>query len=124
MPGIFYRFFCLGLSAPSLQVMALKGVLTNVSSYVLLHRLRLIKMASFSSSSKVWTIPCGYLQGSHDKLVPARCAVWFAHHFQSFNLKKVDGPHFLLQMKAQECVKYILELDRHFQAAKDGSHNP
>lgn len=123
IPEIFYRFFCLGLSASSLQVNALKGVLTNVSSSVLLHRLRLIEMASFSSSSKIWPISCGYLQGSQDKLVPARCAVWFAHHFPSFKLKKVDGPHFLLQARVRQCVQYILEFDQHFKAAKGSIQN-
>lgn len=123
IPGIFYRMFCLGLSTHPLQVRTLKGVLANVSSQVLGHRLRLIAMTSFSSSSKFWSIPCGYLQASQDIFVPDRCAVWFAHHFQFFNLRKVDGPHFLLQTRVPQCVKYILEFDQYFQAAQDRFRN-
>ncbi|MDH3503738.1 MAG: hypothetical protein OEZ41_13170 [Nitrospirota bacterium] len=124
IPGIFYRVLCLGLSANPLLVKNLQGVLANVPSHVLVHRLRLIARVSFSNRSNVWSIPCGYLQASQDKLVPDRCAVWFAHHFQFFNLKKVDGPHFLLQAKVQQCVQYILEFDQHFQAAHDSVCHP
>ncbi|WP_447964221.1 hypothetical protein [Nitrospira sp. Ecomares 2.1] len=123
MPGIFYRVLCLGFSANSFQVENLQGVLAKVPSHVLVHRLRLITRCSFSQCSNVWSTPCGYLQATQDKFVPDQSAVWFAHHFQSFNLKKVDGPHFLLQMKAQECAKYILEFNRYFQVAKGSIQN-
>lgn len=124
MPGFFYRvLFCLGFSANPLQVKNLQGVLANVPSHVPLHRLRLISRGSFSQCSNIWSTPCGYLQATQDKLVPDRCAVWFAHHFRSFNLKKIDGPHFLLQARVQQCVKYILEFDQHFQAAKGSIQN-
>jgi surfactin synthase thioesterase subunit len=61
----------------------------------------------------------GVFTASQDQLVSEQYVDWFAHHFKSFNLIKVDRPHFLLQAKLRQSAKYILDFDQYAQAAKE-----
>lgn len=105
-PAFMLRQFCLGPDAGAEQLTLLRHVLAHVSPTVLAHRLELIG-ARHPFLHTHFEIPCCYLQARNDRLVPSRSVRWFAEHFQHFELKEIDGPHFLLQAAPAECAAQI-----------------
>jgi len=52
-------------------------------------------------------VPTCYLQGTRDRLVPARCAAAFATLAAKLEVIAIDGPHMLLQARPAECWQAI-----------------
>ena len=61
-------------------------------------------VTEFLSSVKV---PCLYLQASMDRLVPASAVAAFKKGIPQLQVVQIDGPHFILQTRPQECYKAI-----------------
>lgn len=101
-PAFLLRQFCLGRFASSQQLAAVRRALAMVTPDVLSHRLSLVA-ARRSIFNQRFSVPCHYVQASEDHLVPKGAARWFAAHFDAFHLETIDGPHFLLHMRAGEC---------------------
>ena len=105
-PAFLLRQFCLGRSASAPQLAAVRRALAVVTPEVLGHRLSLVA-ARRSLFNRRFSVPCHYVQASDDHLVPKGAARWFASHFDEFHLEMIDGPHFLLQMRAEECAGIV-----------------
>jgi pimeloyl-[acyl-carrier protein] methyl ester esterase len=55
------------------------------------------------------TLPCCCIQGTQDKLIPARCIVPFKQYLPGLVVKTVDGPHGILQAQPEVCAAIIME---------------
>lgn len=107
-PAFLLKHFCLGSDADAEQLKLFREAVATVSPGVLAHRIRLVAMGA-SEKPIHMTVPCSYLQASDDKLVPRSAARWFQTHAESCKVESLEGPHFLLQAKPQECADWIVE---------------
>jgi pimeloyl-ACP methyl ester carboxylesterase len=107
-PAFLLRQFCLGRDATVSQLNLLREALAAVPPQVLASRLALIG-ARRSWGKARFGVPCLYLQAKEDRLVPASTAEWFRDRFERFEIERIGGPHFLLQVKARECAQRISE---------------
>jgi pimeloyl-[acyl-carrier protein] methyl ester esterase len=108
-PALILRRYCIGPGSNRNQIDLIQSTLSRISPKVLSHRLRLVATQR-SSGNMQYTIPCYYLQGTDDRLVPPDAAFWFKQHFKSFQLLLIKGPHFLLQAKPNECAKQLVDI--------------
>jgi pimeloyl-ACP methyl ester carboxylesterase len=110
-PAYLFRQFCLGMTATAQQLVWLRCVLAEVQPAVLAHRLGMVS-AHNSIRHGCYDLPCFYIQASADRLVPAQSAQWFSKQFKSYELITIEGPHFLLQARAQECAAQVTAIYR------------
>lgn len=106
-PSWLLRQFAIGPRAGRQQVALLRAVLSEVSPEVVGHRLRLLATHRALAIEHAG-VPCCYLQGKDDRLVPSRAARWFESHFTPFQLEQLKGPHFLLLSEPQECARRVV----------------
>lgn len=114
-PAFLLRQFCLGSSANVQQLGLLRQALGAVSPEVLAHRLGLVG-ARHAFAQAQFKVPCHYLQASQDRLVPPSAAEWFREHVEPCEVESVEGPHFLLQAKPQECAEWVVKNRRNGNA--------
>jgi pimeloyl-ACP methyl ester carboxylesterase len=110
-PAFALRQFCLGRGANVRQLALLREALTAVSPGVIAHRLGLVGTRQPFIRSQ-FKVPCYYLQARQDRLVPPTAARWFQQHVQPCQVESLDGPHFLLQAKPQECAEWMSTIIR------------
>jgi pimeloyl-[acyl-carrier protein] methyl ester esterase len=109
IPSFLFRQYCLGREATVGQVNLLRDAISSVSPEVLFHRLSMVaRRHSFGQGQ--FKMPAHYIQASNDRLVPERCVNWFRQRFDSPHLTKVDGPHFLLQMRPEQCAEVVAQV--------------
>ncbi|WP_148665463.1 alpha/beta fold hydrolase [Sulfurifustis variabilis] len=110
-PDVLLRYSCLGGSRDPALLAWLRSALARVSPVVLEQRLALIGQRRRFFRERC-TVPCHYLQAGNDRLVPAGAARWFDAHFASCNVQRIEGPHFLLQTRPEECARRVTEIVR------------
>ena len=76
---------------------------------VLSHRIRMLRSIDVRAESHAIRAPCCYIQALHDRLVPASSVLSFVEHLPGITIKKIEGPHGILQAKPQECAGIITE---------------
>lgn len=108
-PAPLLRCFCAGWRATAAQIAWIRRCLAQVSPEVLARRLRLVASHRCAPPARR-DVPCLYLQGRGDRLVPSRAARWFGQQFTRCRLEQVDGPHFLLQIAPRECAACVARL--------------
>ncbi|MEJ2694254.1 MAG: alpha/beta hydrolase [Candidatus Thiodiazotropha sp.] len=101
------KYSCLGPQASAAQIKLLRDTLGKVEPKTISQRLNLIDHFR-PPLRKPLHLPCYYLQGSDDHLVPARAADWFERHFSPFHLQQITGPHFLLQANPGRCAAAVV----------------
>lgn len=95
------------LSEPLIPL--LQRIQTLVKPNILAQRVKMIAEIDVVSYLSGLTIPCCYIQASNDKLIPADCIKPFQRALPNLLVKKVEGPHFILQTKPKECSEVIME---------------
>lgn len=71
---------------------------------------RLSSMHSLAFSADKIELPVGYIQAASDKLVSADKFIEFDNYFNNIHIRKIEGPHFILQANPKECAVAITEL--------------
>ena len=109
IPDFLIRKFCLGNDSSNESISQFKTALRSVSPKVIAHRLdELLELDKNqfrgTDSNKVIC-----LKASDDKLVSNHCTEELASVI-SVDVKEVQGPHFLLQTKVEECAKAIISV--------------
>jgi len=108
-PAFLLRQYCLGRDATAADLKRFREAVSGVSPAVLAHRLSLVG-TRHSFGTDTFNVPCRYLQASDDRLVPAASAQWFQRRFTNARVERVEGPHFLLQARAQQCARMLTDL--------------
>jgi pimeloyl-ACP methyl ester carboxylesterase len=103
------KYSCLGPQASAAQIKLLRETLRKVEPKTISHRLDLIDRFR-PPLHKPLHLPCYYLQGSDDRLVPVRAADWFSRNFSPFHLRRLAGPHFLLQANPRNCAATVVSI--------------
>lgn len=107
VPRLFIKHLAIGSDATDEQISLVQLTTASVDPKLLAHRLRVIASDPMSRLDNHWSIPCLYIQGNDDKIVPEHCVNWFKKHFSSFTLSIIEGGHFLLHTRIAQCIKCI-----------------
>ena len=79
----------------------------DVPPQTLLFRLGLINRLDVTGDLEKITVPCLYLQAADDRVAPGSCLRDFEQNIPHLRVKKIQGPHFILQAQPQESLAAI-----------------
>ncbi len=99
--------YCLGPKAAPPAVQMLRDALHAVQPEVLARRVR--ELANARPAPKEIALPCCYIQATEDRLVPQGAIKAFEAMAADLDIRRVEGPHFILQARPRECAGVILE---------------
>jgi pimeloyl-ACP methyl ester carboxylesterase len=80
-----------------------------VKPEVMAHRMRMLNEIDATTDARALNLPCCYIQGARDRLVPARCTAPFKKYLPDIMVKTVNGPHGILQAQPEACAQIITE---------------
>jgi pimeloyl-ACP methyl ester carboxylesterase len=83
-----------------------------VPPQVLVHRLRIVNQTDVRPWLSGLDMPCCYIQATHDRTVPQSCLRDFMV-VPHLTVKKIRGPHFILQAQPGACLSAIEEFLEH-----------
>ncbi len=104
-PTCLVRRYCLGRNATPSAVRQLRDALRAVRPVVLARRLS--ELADARSLPQVIALPCCYIQATEDRLVPRGAIKAFEAMAADLDIRRVEGPHFILQARPRECAEII-----------------
>jgi len=107
VPKFIIRRYFLGLGASDELIRQFKEAIKKVSPDVLAKRLKML--AEIEAPKERISYRCCYVQANSDSLVPESNIGIFKKLFDDISIKKVDGPHFLLQANPEGCLRVINE---------------
>jgi len=79
-----------------------------VKPEVVAHRIRMLSGVDVVKGLRKLHMPCCYIQAVHDMIVPARCVLPFKQNLSNLVVKRVEGPHGILQAQPEECSQIIM----------------
>ena len=115
MPKLFFKIF-LGREFAKSLVPMWQRVHAAVPARVLDHRLGIINRVDVTAWLDKLLIPCLYLQATEDRVVPSLYLSFFIKYISNLEIRKIKGPHFILQAQPLACLTAIEEfIGRHVQ---------
>lgn len=105
LSGVVLRMLFLGFSTPRQILESFLSAITSVPSEVIAQRLRVA--SSFECGISFVGVPTVYIQPTNDVLVPKKCFSSIEKLVGNIELKRVRGPHFILQASPRECAEII-----------------
>jgi pimeloyl-[acyl-carrier protein] methyl ester esterase len=109
IPIAAWRYLCLSPETPASDIAWVKGVVSQVPTNVLAHRLKLVASAKIVDGKAI-DVPAYYIQAEEDRLIPPTAAEQLLRMFRHFTLLHVPGPHFLLQSSPTVCAQFIADI--------------
>ncbi len=103
--AIIYRHFMFGSHISEGIITQFQKVLTQLPSKIL--KQRILAIESLSPIGGSLEIPAVYIRPENDRLVPYSKCMEFTSLFKSISLKKINGPHFIIQANPEECAEVI-----------------
>lgn len=80
-----------------------------VSSDILAFRIRLVMEVDELTTLERVTVPMLYLRPTQDRLISSSAFEVMKAANPALDLMCVEGPHFVLQVQAEECAKYVMD---------------
>lgn len=84
-----------------------RRVRTMVPPEVLVHRLEIINRVDVRDFLPGLSVPCLYLQAASDRTVPESALFDFMEAVPDLRVKRIPGPHFILQARPRESLDAI-----------------
>jgi pimeloyl-ACP methyl ester carboxylesterase len=109
IPIAAWRYLCLSRETPATDIAWIKGVVAQVPTNVLAHRLKLVASARIVDGKAI-DVPAYYIQAEEDRLIPPTAAEQLLRMFRHVTLLHVPGPHFLLQSAPTVCAQLIADI--------------
>jgi len=106
-PKWLLRLLVTGFDADAHMLADLLAILREIPPRVLLQRLRVAMAVDVSTLFLASKLPVLHLYGRRDHLVPASASRAFQALRPDIPNIGIDGPHFLLQTRPQECMAVI-----------------
>jgi len=94
-----------------------------VPAEVLVQRLKTLSGVDVRGHLPRLTVPCLYIQAASDRSVPASSLFDFAEGVPDLRVKRIPGPHFILQAKPREsldAIEHFLDLITHSSSGQTG----
>lgn len=88
-----------------------KRIQTVVSPRVLAHRIRVVREVDVTSRLQTLQIPTCYIQAENDALVPSTTTRALAEALPSLMVRKIKGPHLILQAQPTQSLAIIREFN-------------
>lgn len=104
--GRVINFFFLGRLSAEQAGADLPKVLRKVNRAVLVHRLQSMVAVDVADELELIDVPSLYLMASNDRLVPAIAGKPF-QRLRQCQIRKLDGPHLLLQSVPEDAARMI-----------------
>lgn len=104
-PTWFIKRYCLGPKATPSAVGMLRDALRAVQPEVLARRVR--ELANARPAPEEIALPCCYIRATEDRLVPRGAIKAFEAIAADLDIRRVEGPHFILQARPRECAEII-----------------
>ncbi len=105
---LFIKALFLGSDASDELIHLFKTCLYSLSSALI--KARLGAMYSLIYHPRDIELPVGYIQAVSDKLVCSGKLNEFRNSFNNIMVKTIEGPHFILQSKPEQCAAVISEM--------------
>ncbi|OGP78442.1 MAG: hypothetical protein A2V86_10570 [Deltaproteobacteria bacterium RBG_16_49_23] len=90
-----------GEEATDLFLTMWESVKTRVPAKMFAHRLKMISQVDVRGWLSKMTIPCCYIQATSDRTVPASSLFDFTEAIPDLRVKRIRGPHFILQARPE-----------------------
>jgi pimeloyl-[acyl-carrier protein] methyl ester esterase len=111
IPNAVIKYLCFGYDCSPETIDLFKTTIAKSNAKVLSQRIIEISRLKFKEQN-LSNIPCCYIQAQYDKLVPESAFQSFQQIAPDIQLIKINGPHFILQAKPQECKESIVKFIR------------
>jgi pimeloyl-ACP methyl ester carboxylesterase len=109
LSGLASRMLFLGINTPKEVLESFLSSVASVPSEVISQRLRVA--SSFELGVSSLSVPVVYIQPTNDVLVPEKCFSVIEKLAANIELKRVHGPHFILQTNPKVCAEIIASGD-------------
>jgi pimeloyl-ACP methyl ester carboxylesterase len=109
MPGFLLYFLVGGKPFSDKLIPLFRRIEKLINPKVIAHRIRMLKNIDATADARTLSLPCCYIQGAQDRIVPAQCIVPFKKYLPGLIVKSVDGPHGILQAQSEKCAHIIME---------------
>ena len=96
-----------------------KRVRMLVPAKVLAHRIKMLRRMDVRHWLAKTTVPCLYLQASRDRTVPPSALFDFVERVPDLRIRRIKGPHFILQAQPRACLVAILDFMRLAETGSD-----
>ncbi len=108
VPRSFLRLVVAGGAESADLLLGLwRRVRTMVQPEVLVHRLKIINRVDVRGFLPGLSVPCLYLQAASDRTVPESALFDFMEAIPDLRVKRIPGPHFILQARPRESLAAI-----------------
>ena len=104
-PKMIIKQFMLSFSTSKKMIQLFLEALKQTSPDVLSFRLK--EISKLQNSFGVCKVNAIYIQATNDYLVPQQMVEEFKQSCINLSIKKINGPHFILQAKPEECARII-----------------
>jgi pimeloyl-[acyl-carrier protein] methyl ester esterase len=84
-------------------------VKVRVQAKVLVHRFRLISRVDVRNRLTKLAVPCLYIQAAGDRSIPESALSDFTRAVSDLSVKRIKGPHYILQAEPNACLAVIQE---------------
>jgi pimeloyl-ACP methyl ester carboxylesterase len=111
-PNFLLYFLCGGKPFSDRLFPLFREIEKVINPEVMAHRIRMLTDIDATADALTLNLACCYIQGTHDKIVPARSVVPFRKCLSDLVVKSVDGPHGILQAQPEACAEIIMEFVR------------
>jgi pimeloyl-[acyl-carrier protein] methyl ester esterase len=81
-----------------------------VPAKIMAHRIRLLPLIDVYHWLPELTMPCWYIQATKDNLIPESIVLDLAEAIPHLEVRKISGPHFILQAEPEASAIVIKEL--------------
>lgn len=108
-PALAVRLLLAGRDAPPELVREIQDAIGAVDPAVIARRLDEVLRVDVRDALRWTACPLLYLAGEHDRLVGRRAWEEIFEIRRDLTLRRVDGPHLLLQRRPEVCAELIAE---------------
>ena len=105
--GYFYKHFLVGNAASRELIEQLKIIVSRLPPAIV--KARINTMSKLVAKPDTCDLPALYIQATADRLVQSHKVSDFKVRFKGLKVRKINGPHFILQAKPEECATIIMD---------------
>jgi pimeloyl-[acyl-carrier protein] methyl ester esterase len=108
--SVLFRYFIGNQRDRNALIPIWQKVMSMVSAKILAHRIRLLSLVDVCHWLPALTMPCWYIQATKDRLLPESIVLDLAEAIPHLVVRKISGPHFILQTEPEASAVLIKEL--------------